>query len=79
MLIRCFDCHADPAGRWVQPPASVFVDRYQASGTLRANPVYACRAHLSAKREEENSDAGAGARILGAMMSAEPVSATPPT
>ena len=79
MLIRCFDCHADPAGRWVQPPASVFVDRYQASGTLRANPVYACRAHLSAKREEEIQTRERALWILGAMMSAEPVSATPPT
>ena len=53
MVIKCHVCGGDPAGRWVKPPASVFVDRYQASGALRADPVYACRAHLSAKREEE--------------------------
>jgi hypothetical protein len=26
MLIRCFTCQADPAGRWVKPPALIFID-----------------------------------------------------
>ena len=26
MLIRCFICQADPAGRWVKPPALIFID-----------------------------------------------------
>jgi hypothetical protein len=26
MIIRCFDCNRDPADRWVQPAALIFID-----------------------------------------------------
>ena len=48
MIIRCHVCLADPCGRWKQPPAIIFIDRY-----LKREPVYACRDHLSARRAEE--------------------------
>jgi hypothetical protein len=53
VIIRCHICHADPCGRWKQPPAIIFHDPY---GQSRAAPngfVYACREHLSATREGE--------------------------
>jgi|HubBroStandDraft_6_1064221.scaffolds.fasta_scaffold3153064_2 hypothetical protein len=52
MLIRCFDCNRDPAGRWVQPPALIFID--EPPRCIARDPShYRCRTHLSAKREEE--------------------------
>jgi hypothetical protein len=48
MLIRCHVCHADPAGRWKQPPAMIFIDPYREDGKK-----YACRDHLSPEREDE--------------------------
>jgi hypothetical protein len=53
MIIRCHACHADPCGRWKQPPATIFVDRYRADGGLRDHPVYACPEHVSPRREKE--------------------------
>jgi hypothetical protein len=51
---RCHVCGADPAGfNSEQPPKCVFVDPYQEDGEPRIDPVYACRTHVSAKREEE--------------------------
>jgi hypothetical protein len=52
MIIRCL-CGADPAGRWKSPPAMIFQDRYRGDGSKRDDIVYACRDHLSPKREEE--------------------------
>ena len=57
--IRCNACSGDPVGRWTQPPAMVFRDRYLEDGSVRRDAnnqvvfVHACRDHLSAKREEE--------------------------
>jgi hypothetical protein len=51
-VIRCHVCGADPAGRWVQPPALVFIDEPPRC-KAREPSHYRCRAHLSAKREEE--------------------------
>lgn len=48
-IIRCDTCGSDPAGRWKQPSAMIFIDPYQED----SNRWYACRDHLSAKREEE--------------------------
>jgi hypothetical protein len=48
MIVRCHVCHADPCGRWKPPPAMIFVDSYAEGG-----PAYACRSHLSPKKEEE--------------------------
>ena len=65
MIIRSFECHADPGGRWVQPLALIFCDPYVeddfAAAITSADPeaivmsdvVHSCRAHLSAKREGE--------------------------
>lgn len=52
MIIRCHVCCADPLGRWKQP-AIIFHDLYREGGGARDDTVYACRDHLSAKREEE--------------------------
>jgi hypothetical protein len=50
--IRCFDCQADPAGRWVKPPALIFID--EPPKALEREPShYRCRAHVSSKRETE--------------------------
>ena len=49
MIVRCFTCQADPAGRWKQPPALIFIDNHRKDGGSK----YRCREHLSAKREEE--------------------------
>ena len=46
MIIRCNSCCADPIGRWKQPPAMIFVDQHDGRH-------YACRIHLSEKREVE--------------------------
>ena len=51
ITIRCETCGADPAGRWVQPPACIFIDG--PPRVTRHPSHYRCRAHLSAKREEE--------------------------
>jgi hypothetical protein len=59
LIIRCHVCNADPHGRWKQPPAMIFCDRYLKDGSVRKDEydrptfVHACRNHLSAKREEE--------------------------
>ena len=59
VIIRCHVCEADPAARWKSPPAIIFHDRYREDGSKRKDDsgqdvfVYACRDHLSAKREEE--------------------------
>jgi hypothetical protein len=53
MIIRCRVCGADPCGRWKSPPAMIFCDPYQEDGSARDDRVYACRDHLSAKREKE--------------------------
>ena len=48
MTIRCHTCRADPAGgRWRSPPMCIFVDH------VGGERVYACRDHLSQRREEE--------------------------
>ena len=58
IIIRCFDCHADPGGRWVQPPVLVFIDEPPPDPKTRRRVArepshYRCRQHLSAKREAE--------------------------
>jgi hypothetical protein len=53
MIIRCRNCGADPCGRWKQPPAIIFRDPYLEDGSARDDCVYACRDHLSARREGE--------------------------
>ena len=59
MSICCHICGADPAARCKSPPAMIFRDRYREDGSNRKDDsgqeifVYACRDHLSAKREEE--------------------------
>jgi hypothetical protein len=53
MIIRCPVCNADPDGRWKSPPAMIFCDPYPEDGSARDDPVYACRDHLSEKREKE--------------------------
>ena len=53
MIIKC-DCGADSCGRWKQPPAVIFHDRYaKGAGASERGFVYSCRACLSPKREEE--------------------------
>ena len=52
--IRCFECGADPAGfNSKQPPRCIFIDRYQAHDEADDGSQYYCRAHVSAKREQE--------------------------
>jgi hypothetical protein len=53
MIIRCHVCGADPCARWKPPPARIFIDPCEVDGSLRDIPVYACRDHLSPKREAE--------------------------
>jgi hypothetical protein len=53
MIVHCHICQGDPCERWRSPPMCIFIDRYQEDGRARDEPVYACRDHLSAKREEE--------------------------
>ena len=53
MIIRCNVCNADPAGLWKSSPAMIFCDPYREDGSARDEPVRACHAHLSARREEE--------------------------
>jgi hypothetical protein len=48
MIIRCHVCHADPIGRWKQPPTMVFTDP-----SPDDDHRHACRDHLSLKREEQ--------------------------
>ena len=48
MIIRCYICDADPAGRWKQPAMMIFSDPYR-----EESPAYACRDHLSPRRAEE--------------------------
>jgi hypothetical protein len=52
IAIRCHVCNADPGGRWVQPPALVFIDE-PPRAKAREPEHYHCREHLSAKREAE--------------------------
>jgi hypothetical protein len=44
-IIRCQTCNADPAGRWKQPPAMIFIDSNSGA--------YGCRDHLSPAKENE--------------------------
>jgi hypothetical protein len=56
LIIKCAVCSADPAGRWVQPPACIFVDHVEDTdekGQPSLKRVYSCRARLSPKREAE--------------------------
>jgi hypothetical protein len=46
-IIRCHVCRADPAGRWRQPPAMIFIDH------VNGEKRYACRDHLSPEKEVE--------------------------
>ena len=48
MIVKCHVCNADPCGRWRLPPACIFIDPYRSDGGR-----YACRDHLTPKREEE--------------------------
>jgi hypothetical protein len=49
MIIRCHTCHADPGGRWKQPPAMIFIDgRPSTDGSH-----YRCRDHVSAAKAEK--------------------------
>jgi hypothetical protein len=48
MIIRCHVCRADPAGRWREPPAMMFVDP-----SPDGDRHYFCRDHLPAKKEEQ--------------------------
>jgi hypothetical protein len=45
--ICCHICQADPAGRWKQPPAMIFID------SVDGEKRYACRDHLSPEKEAE--------------------------
>jgi hypothetical protein len=49
MLIRCHVCPADPAGRWKNPAALIFIEDPGAAGPRR----YACREHISERKEAE--------------------------
>jgi hypothetical protein len=52
--IRCHVCGADPAGRWKPPPKLIFHDPYaEGAGADPRGFLYACRDHLSERREEE--------------------------
>jgi hypothetical protein len=52
VTIRCWVCHADPAGfNPALPPAMIFVDRFREDEN--GKPKYACREHLSPQREKE--------------------------
>jgi hypothetical protein len=58
MLIRCFNCQADPAGRWIKPPALIFIDEPPPDPKTHRREArkpehYRCRAHVSPKREAE--------------------------
>ena len=54
MIIKCHICDADPAGRWKQPPAIIFIDPYtKGAGASERGTVYSCRDCLSPKREEQ--------------------------
>jgi hypothetical protein len=48
MIVKCQTCGADPCARWREPPAMIFVDPYRDE-----REKYACRDHLTEKREEE--------------------------
>lgn len=48
MIVKCAVCNRDPAARWVEPPACVFIEP-QLTGAER----YRCRDCLSAEREAE--------------------------
>lgn len=51
MIIRCDICGADPIGRWVQPPAVIFID---APPDVPRHPShYRCRSHVSEAKEEK--------------------------
>ena len=49
MLIRCHACRGDPCARWMPQAAMMFADGVDADSRRR----FACRDHLSPKREEE--------------------------
>ena len=53
MIIRCA-CGADPGGRWKKPAMCIFVDPYaKDAATSSRGYAYACREHLSMRRETE--------------------------
>ena len=47
MIIKCETCSRDPAGRWEQPPACIFIDRRD------DRDRYFCRDHVTPAKEEE--------------------------
>ena len=58
MVIKCHVCGADPAGRWVQPAALIFIDEPPPDPkthrrVARKPEHYRCRAHISPNREGE--------------------------
>jgi hypothetical protein len=46
VIIKCHVCNADPAGRWRSPPMCIFIDH------VKGERVYACRDHLTPRKEE---------------------------
>jgi hypothetical protein len=57
IIIRCHVCGADPAGRWVQPPALIYIDEPPPDPKThrrvdRKPEHYRCRAHVSEQKEE---------------------------
>lgn len=61
--IRCHVCHADPLGRWKQPPACIFIDPYRKD----CGSQYRCRDCLSPRREDEIQRRETGLWAKGAL------------
>ena len=62
MIICCHQCDADPIGRWKQPPAMIFHDRYPNPAKLEKAKaaeledrgyLFSCREHVTPQRERE--------------------------
>jgi hypothetical protein len=50
----CWVCGADPAGfNPEQPPKNIFREDRHDDGSPRIDPIYACREHVSKRREQE--------------------------
>jgi hypothetical protein len=47
-VICCSVCRADPAARWVSPPAMIFIEP-----DLEGPERYRCRAHATPAKEEQ--------------------------
>jgi hypothetical protein len=47
MIIKCFTCGGDPAGRWKEPPAMIFIDGPKATDGSQ----YRCRDHVSPAKD----------------------------